>query len=134
EALPERYGAERQMGTAIYYLLTASSVSPLHRLKSDEVFHFYLGDPVIMLKLFPEGKGEVVTLGNNLSEGEIPQTVVPAGVWQGMYIKKGGAFALLGTTVSPGFEYADYEEPAVEKLFSRYPEFREEIKESFLLD
>src|SRR3972149_1810437 len=62
-ALPARYAGARAFGTAIYYLLTPDTVSAMHRLASDEVFHFYLGDPVEMLHLFPDGSGRVVTLG-----------------------------------------------------------------------
>lgn len=109
EALPARYGAARSVGTAIYYLLTPDTFSHIHRLRSDEVFHFYLGDPVEMLQL-PDGEdGAVVEIGPDLTAGQRPQVLVPAGVWQGARLKPGGRFALLGCTVAPGFEFADYE-------------------------
>src|SRR5947209_730779 len=96
--------------TAIYYLLTPDTVSALHRLPADEVYHFYLGDPVELLLLGPEpGAGRVVVLGPDLLGGQCVQAVVPAGVWQGSALRPGGAFALLGTTMAPGFEFADYE-------------------------
>jgi predicted cupin superfamily sugar epimerase len=128
EALPAdacggRYGAVRSASTAIYYLLTPTTFSALHRLASDEVFHFYAGDPVEQLRLHPGGRGEIVTIGNNLSAGLSPQTVVPRGVWQGARLAPGGRYALLGCTVAPGFEYADYESANGPALAAAYPDF-----------
>lgn len=127
EALPTRYGGPRALGTAIYYLLTPDTFSAMHRLTSDEVFHFYLGDPVEMLHLFPDGSGEVVTLGADLLTGMRPQVVVPRGVWQGSRLVPGGRFALLGTTVAPGFDFADYEHGRRDHLLQAYPAFRDTI-------
>lgn len=114
EALPRRYVRRtveeaRHFGTAIYYLLTPDTYSHIHRLKSDEVFHFYLGDPVEMLQLPSEGHGTRVVIGPDIAAGERPQVVVPAGVWQGARLVDGGTVALLGCTVAPGFDFADYE-------------------------
>ena len=127
-ALPERYGGGRSLGTAIYYLLSPESISAMHRLKSDEVFHFYLGDAVEQLQLFPDGTGQVVTLGTELAAGQRPQAMVPRGVWQGARLKTGGAWALLGTTVAPGFEFADYEHGRRAELVAAYPAFAAEIE------
>jgi uncharacterized protein len=103
------HGATRSVGTAIYYLLTPRTVSELHRLPGDEVFHFYLGDPVRQLQLFPDGTAAEYTLGTDLAAGQVPQLVVPAGVWQGSHTLPGPhGFALLGATMAPGFDYADY--------------------------
>jgi len=120
-ALPARYTGRRCFGTAIYYLLTPDTFSHLHRLASDEVFHFYLGDPVEQLQLFPDGSGRVVTLGPDLRAGAAPQAVVPAGVWQGARLTPGGAVALLGCTVAPGFEFADYEHGSRTALLRGWP-------------
>ena len=125
--LPSRYGAARAAGTAIYYLLTPGTFSAMHRLASDEIFHFYLGDPVEMLQLAPDGGGRVVLLGTDLAAGMRPQILVPAGVWQGTKLIAGGRFALLGTTVSPGFDVADFELGRRETLAAAYPAFRERI-------
>jgi len=122
KALPKRYYGKRAHSTAIYYLLTSGTISPLHRLKSDEVYHFYLGDPVEVLLLGK--KARTVILGTKLSKGERPQLVVPKGVWQGLRLKKGGRFALLGTTVAPGFDYSDYEAADGRALVLKYPEFK----------
>jgi predicted cupin superfamily sugar epimerase len=126
--LPTRYGTPRSAGTAIYYLLTPDMLSPLHRLASDEIFHFYLGSPVRMLQLFPDGQGKTVVLGSDVAAGQSPQTVVPQGVWQGSFLEPGGSFALLGCTVSPGFEYADYEEARREALVAQYAAFADMIR------
>lgn len=125
--LPDRYGGDRCYGTAIYYMITRKSFSSMHRIQSDEIFHFYLGDPLVMLQLFPDGTGKTVELGNDILNGIEPQVVVPAGVWQGMRLKEGGDFALMGTTVAPGFEYIDFEHGDREKLLNDYPEFNELI-------
>ena len=127
DALPAQYQDSHAFSTAIYYLLTPDSISAMHRVRSDEVFHFYLGDPVEQLQLFPNGLGKVVTFGPDILSGQRPQVVVPAGVWQGAHLVPGGAFALFGCTVSPGFEYADYEHGSRRLLCGEYPEFSELI-------
>ena len=120
-ALPARYSGVRAAGTAIYYLLEPSTFSEMHRLISDEVFHFYLGDPVQMLQLQPDGSSRVVVLGSDLAAGMLPQLVVPKNVWQGSRLVPGGEVTLLGCTVSPGFDYADYETGKREDLLREYP-------------
>ena len=119
--------AVRSCSTAIYYLITPVAQSALHRLPFDEVFHFYLGDPVEMLELAPGGAGRVVTLGLDFEAGMTPQHVVPGGVWQGSRLRAGGRFALLGTTVAPGFDPADYEHADVESLLASHPAMRDAI-------
>lgn len=119
----------RSAGTAIYYLLTPDTFSALHRLPTDEVFHFYLGDPVEMLQLGPnvEDGGRIVTLGSDILAGQQVQTVVPAGVWQGSMLREGGAFALMGTTMAPGFDFADYEAADRDVLSAVFADFAERI-------
>jgi uncharacterized protein len=123
-ALPARYsGRERNLGTAIYYLLSADpdSFSALHCLKSDEVYHFYLGAAVEMLLLFPDGQSRRIRLGQDLAAGERVQLVVPAGTWQGSRLVPGGEYALLGTTMSPGFDPEDFELGSRDELFALFP-------------
>ncbi len=127
-ALPSRYSGARAAGTAIYYLLEPSTFSEMHRLISDEVFHFYFGDPVEMLQLWPDGSSRVVRLGSDLAAGVLPQLVVPKGVWQGSRLVPGGSVALLGCSVSPGFDYADYEMGMRAELVREYPESAELIE------
>jgi len=119
-SLPTFYSSDRAAGTAIYYLLTPDTFSALHRLPGDEVFHFYVGDPVEMLQLKPDGSGEVVVLGHDIAAGMRPQHVVPGGVWQGSRLRAGGSYALLGTTMSPGFDYKDYESGTRQSLTQIY--------------
>jgi predicted cupin superfamily sugar epimerase len=124
-----RYGGGRLTGTAIYYLLERGTFSEMHRLKSDEVFHFYMGDAVEMLRLSAGGRGERVVIGADLTAGERPQVVVERGIWQGSRLVEGGSWALLGCSVSPGFEFEDYEEGRREELVAGWPEWREMIVE-----
>src|SRR5215475_4016043 len=84
-----RYASEKAAGTAIYYLLTPDTFSALHRLPTDEVFHHYLGGPVQMLQLLPDGRGQLVVLGPDLRAGQRPQVIVPRGVWQGSLLEPG---------------------------------------------
>jgi predicted cupin superfamily sugar epimerase len=120
-SLPEAYANDRAAGTAIYYLLTPDTFSALHKLPGDEIFHFYLGDPVEMLQLHPGGGGEVIVLGQDIASGMRPQHVVAGGVWQGSRLRPGGSYALLGTTMSPGFDYQDYETGKRQMLTQLYP-------------
>jgi hypothetical protein len=121
-------GRERPLATAIYYLLTPERFSSLHRLPSDEVYHFYLGDPVEILLLREGGEGESLYLGPDLTAGMRPQLVVPAGTWQGSRLRKGGSLALMGTTVSPGFEASDFEAGKRSELVRAFPRYRDMIE------
>jgi hypothetical protein len=120
----------KSLATAIYYLLTPETFSALHRLPADEIYHFYLGEPVDLLLLYPPGTdppGRLVVLGPDLLAGQSPQVVVPAGVWQGSVLRPGGRYALLGTTMAPGFDCADYEAANRVLLSSCYPAFADWI-------
>jgi predicted cupin superfamily sugar epimerase len=122
-----RYTSPRRTSTAIYYLLEPDTFSEMHLLRSDEVFHFYRGDPVEMLQLHPDGSGRTIVIGNDLAQGQRPQVLVERGVWQGSRLLAGGRWALLGCTVSPGFEYEDYDSASRDDLTSRWPAFAEVI-------
>jgi predicted cupin superfamily sugar epimerase len=125
--LGNAYPQEKAAGTAIYYLLTPATFSALHRLPTDEIFHHYSGGVVEMLQLWPDGRCETVLLGSNLAEGQRPQVVVPAGVWQGSRLLAGAEFALLGTTMAPGFDYADFEGADRQALIEMYPHMEDRI-------
>ena len=99
----------RDMGSAIYFMLTGQGYSHLHRLCTDEVYHFYAGDPVELLELLPDGSSRVTVLGSDICAGQEVQHVVPAGAWQGSRLRPGGRYGLMGTTMSPGYEDSDYE-------------------------
>ncbi len=100
----------------------------MHVLASDEIFHFYLGDPVEMLQLLPDGGSAVFTLGPDLAAGQHVQLAVPAGVWQGTRLVGNGKVALLGCTVTPGFDFADYRNASAEELIAKWPAEAERIR------
>ena len=119
----------RALHTAIYYLLTPDSFSEMHLLPGDEMFHFYIGDPVETLQLHPDGSSDIVTLGQDIAHGMKLQHVVRGGVWQGSRLKPGGRYALLGTTMSPGFAYEDYESGSASELIAQWPDCAAMIRE-----
>jgi uncharacterized protein len=131
--LPERYGKQpKPFCTAILYLLTNNrdgegDFSAFHRLLTDEIFHFYLGDPLELTLLFPDGSSSQVTLGQDILGGQLVQFGVPCGVWQGTRLLPGGRFALLGTTMAPGYTQADFEPGQRADLLAQYPRERERI-------
>jgi predicted cupin superfamily sugar epimerase len=129
-SLPPGYtaGSDRSYGTAIYYLLAGDTFSEMHRLPTEEVFHLHLGGPVRMLQLFPDGTAREVVLGTDLPAGQRPQVVVPPGVWQGSSLEQGVEFALMGATMAPGFDYADYEQGRRDDLIAQYPANAEQIR------
>lgn len=106
---PGGEGVPDPLGTAILYLVTPASWSALHRLADDEVFHFYLGDPCVMAMASPSGEVREIRLGQDIAAGERVQHVVPAGWWQGTQLAPGGEWALLGTTMAPGFRPERFE-------------------------
>jgi predicted cupin superfamily sugar epimerase len=133
EVLPARYVARthpRAACTHIYFLLRTGVVSAMHLVRSDEVFHHYLGDPVEQLRLLPGGESNVTLIGSDLAAGQVPQAIVPAGVWQGARVRGGGVhgFALLGCSVSPGFDWADFELGDAARLTSGWPQCRDLIE------
>lgn len=113
--------------TAIYYLLTDKDVSALHKLPADEVYHFYLGDPVELLLLCPDGTSRLVTLGQQIDAGMEVQFTVPKGCYQGSMLRKGGKYALLGTTMCPGYTDDDYTAGEREALKRQFPQWAERI-------
>lgn len=117
----------RDLGTGIFYLLDEESRSLMHRLKSDELYHFYLGDPVELFCIYPDGESEVVRLGSDILGQERVQHLVPAGSWQGSRLAPGGRMALMGTTMAPGFELRDFELGRRGPLSTQFPLFAERI-------
>ncbi|HET9380440.1 MAG TPA: cupin domain-containing protein [Streptomyces sp.] len=117
---PERPDG-RPEGSAIVVLLTPGDHSALHRLPADEIWHFYLGDPLELLLLAPDGSSRTVVLGQDLAAGQHVQFTVPARTWMGGRVAAGGAWSFLGCTMAPGFTYADYEHGEAAHLTARYP-------------
>jgi uncharacterized protein len=123
-ALPARYGASRGIGTSIYALVTREDFSAMHRLKTDEIWHVYAGDPIELLLLHPDGKNEIVHLGSDVLGGQKPQFTVPAGVWMGArpLTDSPEAYSLFGCTMAPGFDYADFTPGYRDELIAAFPE------------
>ena len=117
--LPGRFSGEHSFSTSIYYLLENYDFSAFHRIKSDEIWHFYLGSPV-KLYILKDGKLELILLGDNPEAGHVFQAVVPFGCWFAAEVSVPGSFALLGCTVSPGFEFSDFELAAESDLQEYY--------------
>ncbi len=128
--LPHEGGLYRQSyqdehSTAIYYLLADGDFSALHLLDAVEVYHWYAGDPLRLLLLFPDGSVAEPLLGPDVAAGQRPQIVVPAGVWQGS--DSAGAWSLVGTTMAPGFTWDGFELGDGAELAARFPEAAERI-------
>lgn len=117
---PERPDG-RPEGSAIVALVTAADFCALHRLPTDEIWHFYLGDPLHLLLLAPDGTTRTAVLGPELGAGEQIQLTVPAGTWMGGRVAPGGAWTFFGCTMAPGFTYEGYEHGDAEDLTARYP-------------
>ncbi len=120
---------KRKAATAIYYMVTPESFSFLHRLRFDEIFHFYLGDSLEMIQINHSGNLEKIKMGHDLIKGEFQQVVVPAVTWQGTKLAENGKWALLGTQVSPGFDFDDFELGKRDFLLEKFPLLEKEIFE-----
>lgn len=122
EALPQRYGGPRNYATAIYFLLDSASFSALHKLNSDEQWHFYSGRALTVHVIHPDGRYERIKLGPNLINGETFQAVVPHGCWFGATVDAPGSHALVGCSVAPGFDFADFEMATRTRLYHDFPQ------------
>lgn len=120
-------GDPRAVCTAIVYLLEGGDFSALHRIRSDEMWHFHDGAPLRLHLLGPQGRYRTVLLGRDVSAGHLPQAVVPAGVWFGATVEDPRSFSLVGCTVAPGFEFEDLQIGDRNRLLLEYPEHRELI-------
>jgi predicted cupin superfamily sugar epimerase len=109
EGLPGRFGGKRNFATAIYFLIEQHNFSALHKIKSDETWHFYAGDALEVIEINDAGTLKTTWVGNNLEAGELFQYTVKANTWFGSLVKAGGSFSLVGCTVAPGFDFADFE-------------------------
>ena len=129
-ALPSRYTHAHPFGTAILVLFTdhPDSFSALHKLPTDEVYHFYMGDPIELTLLHPNGQVELVTMGHDVLRGQKIQHVVSRDVWQGSRLLPGGQFALFGTSMAPGYHHSDYLGGERDALIAHYPSATEHIR------
>jgi predicted cupin superfamily sugar epimerase len=129
--------SKRKCYTSIFYLITPEEFSALHRVKSDELFHFYMGDPCEMIQIDTEGDLKKIILGNDLQNNERIQQIVPKNFWQGLRLLdqiEGGfenrnlfGWSLLGATVAPGFEFEDFEVQSRKELIDTFPSHEKEI-------
>lgn len=111
---------KRNISTGIYFLITKGNFSAFHRIKSDEMWHFYDGDPLLVHIIHPNGKYEVLKVGLNMQNNEKPQGVVPAGAW--FASETLGDFSLVGCTVAPGFDFEDFKLGQASHLEAEFPE------------
>ena len=121
QALPQRFAGDRNFSTAIYFLLEQGNFSAFHRIQSDECWHFYAGQSLHVHVIHPNGHYELLKLGNNLTNGETFQAVVPAGSWFASETAAGGQFSFVGCTVAPGFDFADFELAKAAELILLFP-------------
>ncbi len=128
-ALPERYAKDMPYGTAIYALITATDFSAMHVLDTDEIYHFYAGDALEMLLLYPDETGTVAVLGTDLAAGMHPQILVPRYVWQGSRPISAGShgYTLIGTTMAPAFDWEHFVLGDRMELIEKYPKFEQWI-------
>lgn len=121
EGLPERYSSARCFGTSIYYMLVGEQVSAFHKLQSDETWHFYLGSPIVLHLISSEGNYSKIVLGQNLPEDEVFQFTIPRETWFAAEVKDKTAYSLVGCTVSPGFDFADFQFGRRDELIKLFP-------------
>lgn len=119
---------KRNYSTAIYFLLPEGTKSKLHRIASDELWHFYLGGPLTIVQISPKGEVLETTLGPDFKKDQRPQHIVPAGHWFGAYPSAGIPFSLVGCTVAPGFDFADFEMGDRTQLLKQFPGAKEAIE------
>lgn len=128
DALPARYTHAKAIGNAILYLHEPNTCSVMHRLRTDEIYHFYSGDPVTMVLLYPDGHFETHVLGHIYDQAHEPFFVVPRDVWQGSFLNDGGEWALIGCTLAPAYDDDDFELGVRELLCAQYPDAAELIR------
>jgi predicted cupin superfamily sugar epimerase len=126
-ALPEAYESGRPYASALYFLVTPDAQIVMHRIRSDQLYHHYLGDPLEVLLLYPDGSGSVATVGPDLGSGMRPQLLIPGGTFHTSRLAPGASYALLASTEWPGVEPPDVEQGDIDALAEAYPAFREEI-------
>jgi len=124
DILPPNFAGPRPASTAIYFLLDAENFSAFHRLRSDELWHFYVGGSLLVHVIAADGTYSTIHLGNDPEAGDLFQGVVEAGCWFASEVKDRKSFALVGCTVTPGFDFEDFELARCEELVRSYPQHR----------
>jgi len=128
-ALPQRFSGSRPISTAIYFLLEEGNFSAFHRIKSDECWHFYTGDPLLVYEIQADGEMKTITLGNDSRKGQLFQYVVPANCWFASQPAPGSTFSFVGCTVAPGFDFEDFELAEADVLAGLYPQHENIIRQ-----
>jgi predicted cupin superfamily sugar epimerase len=126
-ALPPEYGGARPLGGVLYFLVTPQAPVRMHRIRSDQMYHHYLGEPLEVLLLYPGGGSEVRLVGPDLAAGMRPQLLIPGGTFHAGRVPAGSSYALLGTSVWARAEPADVEAGNAEELMASYPSARAQI-------
>lgn len=127
ENLPGAYNGYRNISTSIYFLLQRNDFSAFHKLKSDELWHFYDGSGLKISLIDQSGNFNEICLGKNIDEGEVFQTVIKKNCWFAAELIDKKSFALVGCTVSPGFDFRDFEMADCEQLIGQFPELKDRI-------
>jgi uncharacterized protein len=128
EHLHQRYSGERHHSTSIYFMLTSDTFSAFHRIKSDELWHFYTGSAVTVYIIDEAGNYSEIVLGSNAEKGEVFQCVIPRGAWFGAMVNEPDSFTLVGCTVAPGFHFDDFELAKRNEMMKKYPKHKEIIE------
>jgi predicted cupin superfamily sugar epimerase len=126
-SLPHRYVVDHPVGSCIYYLLTKTTFSAFHSLLSDETYHFYLGDPVEIIELHPNGECSTTILGQDIFNGQKVQHTILRNTFQASYIRPGGEWALLGCSIAPGWDNNDFIKGNWEQLLRTHPKHHQII-------
>ncbi|NER12020.1 hypothetical protein GWK08_01075 [Leptobacterium flavescens] len=121
-ALPNKFNGKRSYATSIYFLITSGNFSAFHRIKQDEIWHFYGGSPLYVHCIDENGNYIRNEVGMDIENGQAPQLVVPAGVWFGSSVKDDNSYSLVGCTVAPGFDFDDFELAEREALSTEFPQ------------
>ena len=127
DALPERYSGSRCFGTSIYFLLSEKQFSTFHRIKSDEIWNYHLGSSLFIHIIYPDGNYERIKLGADVVNNEVPQYIVKQGCWFGAELTDKNSYTLVGCSVAPGFDFADFEMAQRDKLISKFPQHKDII-------
>ncbi len=129
DSLYSNYNGKRNYATCIYFLLTSDTFSAFHKIKQDEIWHFYEGSPISLHTISENGNHSEYIIGCDFDKGQTPQLVVPGGHFFGARVINKSGYALVGCTVSPGFDFSDFELPSRKELISKFPQYQELITE-----
>lgn len=121
KSLDLNYNGKRSYSTCIYFLLTSDTFSAFHKIKQDEIWHFYSGSPIKLYIISEDGEYSEQIIGANFTEGQVPQFVVPGNHWFAAKTIDPNSYSFVGCTVSPGFDFEDFELPSQKELLEKFP-------------